>query len=77
MRFGHLLDHGADVNTDHDSPLLWAVAIEHTELVSLLIKRGANASSLDGCAMRIAVKNGNVDIAKLLLDAQGKTRNQT
>ena len=61
-----LLDAGADVRVDHDSPLMWAARNGDVRLATLLLERGACASSLGGCALRLARAKGHEEVARLL-----------
>ncbi|PSH03394.1 MAG: hypothetical protein CXZ00_12605 [Acidobacteria bacterium] len=74
-----LLDKGADINAPkcakglaYITPLQCAATYGQTEIVKLLLERGANLEIKDNegrgdAALAIAVKNHNIDVTKLLL----------
>lgn len=60
-------------------PLHEAVAAENVEMVSMLLKAGANVNAVSGFssfkepALTEAIEKENIEIVKLLLDAGAKT----
>jgi len=67
-----LLDHGADINirTNGNTPLVWAISKGHTDLVKLLIERGADVNSPDEnrrYPLTTARKNGLAEIVNILV----------
>jgi ankyrin repeat protein len=66
-----LLERGADVNVKDSfynaTPILWAAMRNHAEVVKLLIAKGASKET----AMEIAVSEGYLEVAKVVLDAGG------
>lgn len=74
-RVKHLIESGAPVNTEGDSPLSVAVVIRNTEIAKFLIAHGANPDSQNnwGCtALYCAAYGGDVPMAKVLLEAGAK-----
>jgi ankyrin repeat protein len=71
-----LLDHGADIDLidDVDTALHSAIAFKNTEVVKLLLDRGANANlkvsliGADWTPLHLAMYGEFFEIAKLLLD---------
>ena len=60
------------VETDGSTALLWAANLNDTDLVSRLIKAGANAKAknqLGSTPLSEAVYNSNTEMVKVLLDA--------
>jgi ankyrin repeat protein len=78
-----LLDHGANVNAVYDkrtkpgrysTPLTWAIVGENTEMVRLLLARGANVNAcMDDMEVPLieAVEQRSRDIVDLLLNQPG------
>ncbi|MGB6064674.1 MAG: ankyrin repeat domain-containing protein [Desulfomonilaceae bacterium] len=69
-----LLDKGADVNAtdrNRETALRSAVAGSHTELIKILLKRGANPNvqSHFSTSLELAAMKGSTGIVKLLLDS--------
>lgn len=64
-----LLDLGVDVHTDYDSGLLWACTLGDVPLAQLLLDRGARASTLNQCALRIAARRGDHAMLQVLGEA--------
>lgn len=66
-----LLERGADVNVKDSfynaTPIVWAAQRKHAEVVKLLIAKGASKET----AMEMAVSQGDLDTAKVVLDAGG------
>ena len=66
-----LLERGADVNVKDSfynaTPIVWAAQRNHAEVVKLLIAKGASKET----AMEMAVGEGHLDVAKVVLDAGG------
>ncbi|MGB3694723.1 MAG: ankyrin repeat domain-containing protein [Spirulinaceae cyanobacterium] len=74
-----LIQAGADVNAwnlDHDSnPLLMAMWSGHEDIVSLLLKAGANPNIKDNegnSPLRLSVEEENIEMVKLLLSHGAK-----
>jgi ankyrin repeat protein len=71
-RVKHLIESGAPVNTEGDSPLSEAVVMKNTEIARFLIAHGANPDSQNnwGCsALYCAAYIGDVPMAKVLIEA--------
>lgn len=58
-----------DIHCAHDCALRAAVEASDANMVQLLINLGADVNALGGHPLIIAAKNGNVAIAKLLLES--------
>jgi uncharacterized protein len=80
-----LLDDGADIearNEDGSTPLDWAAAFAKTDVVKLLIQRGAKTNVTDkngntplisaACGCAVATMNSAYDVVKILLDQGAK-----
>lgn len=64
----YLLDVGANVHVDHDSPLQWASQRGDQDLAELLLERGANAQALNNCPLRLALHMGHKNIVRILME---------
>lgn len=73
-RRGDLVAHlvrrsGPDVvRADHNSALLWACRNGDAHVARTLLEHGANPDALSGCPLRLAVRGGFQDVARLLVD---------
>lgn len=70
-----LLERGADANLGNYPGILCAVHYNSPEMVSLFILHKANVNALDGTGrspLKEAIKSGNTEIQKLLLNAGAK-----
>src|SRR5437870_13850963 len=69
----NLLDAGADVNARRGEPLIGAVLEGHTEIVQLLLERGADPNAKDEeheiTVLMYAAQESDVEIVRLLLGA--------
>jgi len=64
-----LLETGnVDVRADFDSALQWAAKRGDQEMSTILLRNGADPTSLNGCAIRIALDRGHNDVAKQLME---------
>jgi Ankyrin repeats (3 copies) len=67
-----LIEHGADVNiTDKfykATPIIWAVQRDHADVVKLLVEKAPQSKEM---AMNIAVNQGQVKVARALLEMGG------
>lgn len=57
-----------DVHADFDSALQWAARRGDHDLAYVLLMNGADPTSLNGCALRIALDRGHNDVARLLME---------
>jgi hypothetical protein len=66
-----------DVRADFDSALQWAAKRGDQELAGILLRNGADPTSLNGCAIRIALDRGHNEIAKQLMEHVSYPSNKT
>jgi len=66
-----LVDEGASVQADQDEALRWAAFQGYSEIISILIKAGANANThaYADSALRSAARRGHLEVVKVLLEA--------
>jgi hypothetical protein len=62
-----LISHGADVNSDHGTPLTGASQEGILESVKILVENGADIHSRGDLALTLAVYNNHLDVAKYLV----------
>jgi ankyrin repeat protein len=65
---GQLIDRGANVHTHQDRPVFEAVRGGFVTTVRVLLDRGANPTAKSGQAIKLARKNGNVEMVRLFDD---------
>lgn len=68
-----LINKGANIHTDNDTPLRWACSEYdldgiYFKVVKILLENGADTESLDGMALQDAVELLNHDIVRQLLE---------
>lgn len=66
-----------DVRADFDSALQWAAKRGDQELAGILLRNGADPTSLNGVAIRIALDRGHNDVAKQLMEHVSYPSNKT
>ena len=65
-----------DVDKFGRSPLMWATACGHVEVVKLLLKAGASVTTQGNWhALHEACKRGFIELAQLLMDAGAPVNN--
>ena len=65
-----------DVDKFGRSPLMWATACGHVEVVKLLLKAGASVTTQGNWhALHEACKKGFIELAQLLIDAGAPVNN--
>lgn len=68
----NLLFQGAEIDPFHESEcdraLHWAIHFEHVEIVEILLSNNALVDYNLGEALKMAIRNGNQDIVKLLIE---------
>jgi len=62
-----LVDAGADVHYDYDSPLRMSARKNHIEVVKYLVSVGANVNAIYSYALTHSLKNNNLEMAEFLL----------
>jgi ankyrin repeat protein len=68
----YLLDVGADISAENNSPFLRAASYGHLDVTNLLLSRGADPAANDNLAIGIAASCGHVKIVELILNHGGK-----
>jgi ankyrin repeat protein len=58
----YLIEKGADVHVNNDSPLQWSAGKGHLEIAKYLISQGANIH-----ALRASIEAGYLDVVRYLL----------
>lgn len=65
----YLVENGANIHdTTWTNPLVTATRLHRLGIVKYFIKKGVDVSSGDSMALRVAVVNNDVEIAKLLIE---------
>ncbi len=64
----HLIDLGADVNSDHGAPLIGAAQMGNLETVKILIENGADVHSRGDLALATAIYGNHIDTVKYLVE---------
>ena len=64
----HLIDHGADVNSDHGTPLTAAAQEGNLEAVKILVEAGAHIHLRGNLTLANAVYSNHLDIVKYLVE---------
>ncbi|KAJ1028798.1 hypothetical protein NDA16_001963 [Ustilago loliicola] len=67
LMFAMLIQYGADASSHHGYPLAMAVHRRSYSLVHLLLLFGADPARKEGLAVQIAIRNGFLEILRLLV----------
>ncbi len=63
-----LVEKGADIHINRDSPLTWASLYGHFEVVVYLIENEADINANNGESLIVACKNGYIEIVQYLVE---------